>query len=149
LYGAAPKQLGLAASQIKITNIPHTLLLLGPSAPQFLSSPAPQQLKHDTLLLHTPSLCWCSPCRYALTYEATPGLWQAQADAAVAVCLQALAGAGLLPACWEGHGYDQVAAEAGDSDTECYQVPPGCRQLVTLLRQETKEKVSEKAQWQV
>jgi hypothetical protein len=93
-------------------------------------------------------------CRHAQQHEAAPGLWQAQADTAVAVCLQALEGAGLLPACWEGNGYERAAvagddssgeeqAVAGDAVTGCYQVPPGCRQVVALMPQETKDRVSE------
>jgi hypothetical protein len=63
----------------------------------------------------------------------------------VAVCLQALAAAGLLPRCWEGTGYD-TAAVTGEEEpaggTGCLAVPLGCRQLVSLLQQETKDQVS-------
>jgi hypothetical protein len=86
----------------------------------------------------------CCP-RYAQAHEAQCGLWAAQADAAVAVCLQALAAAGLLPCCWEGTGYDTAAVrgeeEQAGSGTGCLAVPGGCRQLVALMPEETKDKV--------
>jgi hypothetical protein len=63
----------------------------------------------------------------------------------VAVCLQALAAAGLLPRCWEGTGYDTAAVRGEEGQagggTGCLAVPLGCRQLVALLPQETKDKV--------
>jgi hypothetical protein len=60
----------------------------------------------------------------------------------VAVCLQALAAAGLLPPCWEGTGYGEPAEAAGESGTGCLAVPLGCRQLVALMQEKTKDQVS-------